>query len=1123
MAINQALLQATRQASGLLRLPELLLKAFIAVEGANPNHRDGVLQVIPSTRAALIPRIPRALKLAALGLDSGSTLPDADLNTRFAQAFESRNLLVQVVTGGYYIREQLDRFHGYVALAGLAYNAGPARAARDIRELWGDDPYLAALQYHKKIGTASNQVTVQPGIPQIDPATGVRWIRYPVIANDSGKEIFQYLYLRRVPKRNWGLLDFIFRPRLLEPLGLFDNDQPPGEDRGDRALAVANGQFRFVEGRVNYMFSTQPLSQRDPRWKDIPLGFTTEGRTIGSDGCTLTCVTMMANGFGFQETPASLNEKLKALGRNQGFFGARIAWFGVARVLNGLRVDRLADCRNAPAPMGDIDAALEAGLPVIVELDHSPSPGFQNHWVLIYAKEGNDYLIHDPWTYPTETRATLKQRYGFAGMPAQIITYAVFYSHPNFQPTPIPPPQPQLVVVVNDTPSIRAAGGLALRDKPSVTNGRLLTRLPAGTVLTPLEPPKAVREKVGVFNQWLRVRTPDNREGWVAAWLVHTREVLPGRALEGDEEMSVQPALAPRLFARTKQSEQPIPVFNSPDDQSEPIADLKPGRRVEVLGDVERIGESEGWIHIRLNRKQQGYVRASQLEPIPMRKARRREVGLSGTEPIDCSIPPSEPDALPILRVTAPLGLNLRREPSTATSTNILRVLPLNALILLRDPLDVALPNIGKAGEWLAVSTADGVSGFVSAEFVALFAAPPESAQIIARQGVALAAESTGLCQAPGSDSHWQVAAGTPMRLIRAEDWSAIGDDGQMVEVETFAFKRGLVPARTLRVPDYPDVRARVDARLLPQGISAWLYGIHDEFDRGLFDGSGKAGWVLITDRVVSGTGRDYTSWSRAGYGVIARLNNDYGGSGTIPTPDRYLQFADQCRRWVQNSQGCQIWVIGNEMNNPREWPNQDPVNPGNNLADAITPERYAACFNRVRAAIKSVQPNAIVVPGAIDPFQGPRMSCLEYFQRMLDAIVDLDGIALHCYTHGYTPDLVTSLETFRDDPLRWQYYHFRSYTTLLDVIPPRHRNKPVYITETNPQGTTPWAGGQNGWVQAAYAEIERYNAQPHAPQIQTLILYRWSRDDHYSIVDKPGVQADIRATIRSTDYRWRR
>ena len=59
---------------------------------------------------------------------------------------------------------------------------------------------------------------------------------------------------------------------------------------------------------------------------------------------------------------------------------------------------------------------------------------------------------------------------------------------------------------------------------------------------------------------------------------------------------------------------------------------------------------------------------------------------------------------------------------------------------------------------------------------------------------------------------------------------------------------------------------------------------------------------------------------------------------------------------------------IGNEMNNPREWPNQSETEPGNNIGDAITPERYAECFNRVRAAIKAVSPRHLVIPGAVDP-----------------------------------------------------------------------------------------------------------------------------------------------------------
>jgi len=1125
---NQALLTATYQAADLLGVPALLLKAFMGVEGAKVNHPDGVLQVTSRTRASLIPRIPRRLKCAALGLNDDPSLSDTSLNARFAQAFAQRNLLVQIMTGGQYIKEQLDRFHGFVALAGLAYNAGPIRAASEINNKWSGNPLHAAFQYHKRIGSGPDEVTVRPGVPAVDAATGAQWTRYPVIANDSGKEIFQYLYLRQVPGRNFGLLDFLFRPQLLAPLGLFDGDAPPGEDRSDRAIAVVNGQFHFIsrEEHPAAMFYTRPLSQRDPEWKDILLGFTTEGRTIGSDGCTLTCVTMMANGFGFQETPATLNDKLKALGPNQGFFGALIAWYGVARALPGLRVRALVECRQTPAPMGEIDAALKDGRPVIVELDMSPSLGFQNHWVLIYSRQDNDYLIHDPWPFPTEQRALLTERYGFAGPPAQIITYCAFYDYPTFQPPA------GLVIVVNHSPDVLAVGGLALRDQPSTVGTKVLQRLPAGTMLTLLEPASSAIQKIGVFNQWLNVAAPNGQRGWVAAWYVHAREVSGPRtsvtdAVLAEDEPATQPALRARAFVTTKKSLQRVKIYGNP-RQRTPLAEVRGGVKLPVLDDAQTVtralkagsaGRSR-WVRVLLEQPLRlGYVRTealdAELKTPPARRKQSAELRNLTSGAI------GELDAQPLLRVIAQAGLRLRAAPSLTAGTKM--VLPYGTILLLQEPLESALPKIGRPGQWLSVATTYMVTGFVAAEWVALQATAPSPEEIHA-QGVALSSVETPLLERPtaNSNSYWRVTPGAPLRLLSPSDWNRLGNEHAFVEVESFAFKRGFVRGSHLRRPDFPDRRVKVEDAPLPFGICAWTYGLHDPYDQNLFAGSGKTGWVLFTHRLSDGNGFNYESWSRSGYGVIVRLNNDYGGSGTIPVPAQYDAFAEKCRRWVLNSRGNLIWVIGNEMNNPREWPNQDPSNPGNNPADAITPELYATCFNKVRAAIKSVQPRAIVVPGAIDPFQGPRQSCLEYFERMLAAITDLDGIALHCYTHGYTPDLVTSLETFKDDPLRWQYYHFRAYTTFLDVIPPRHRLKPIYITETNPHGTQPWSGGQNGWVQAAYAEIARYNAQPHAQQIQCLLLYRWSRDDHYSIVDKPGVQNDIRATIQSTDYRWR-
>jgi hypothetical protein len=261
------------------------------------------------------------------------------------------------------------------------------------------------------------------------------------------------------------------------------------------------------------MFNTQPLSQRDPRWKDVLLGFGGNGITIGSDGCTLTCLAMVANGLGFQETPATLNDKLKALGPGAGFSGALLVFGGVGQALPGMVLKNFVRCPNIAAPLMDINAALDAGKPVIVELDQSPLPGFQNHWVVLYARQGGDYLILDPWPVPPMAGVSLLQRYGFAGLPAQIITAAVFYDNPNAVP-PLPP-----AVVVNDEPDIHIAGGLALRDGP--WPGALKTRLPAGTPLQIGELAVTGLAKVGQPGQWLRVITGDGTQGYVAARYVH--------------------------------------------------------------------------------------------------------------------------------------------------------------------------------------------------------------------------------------------------------------------------------------------------------------------------------------------------------------------------------------------------------------------------------------------------------------------------------------------------------------------------------------------------------------------------------------------------------------------------
>ncbi len=393
----------------------------------------------------------------------------------------------------------------------------------------------------------------------------------------------------------------------------------------------------------------------------------------------------------------------------------------------------------------------------------------------------------------------------------------------------------------------------------------------------------------------------------------------------------------------------------------------------------------------------------------------------------------------------------------------------------------------------------------------------------------------------------WAVAGGTPLTVLEDPAVAAtkVGVDDQWLHIRTPSLKEGYVAAWYVEAETQPDPRQPV-AQMIP-GESPYIYGIHDPYDRNIFAGSGRTGWVLFTEAVgddpVSARGNRaaYYEWSRAGFGVIARLNNGYGGGGTVPGAERYANFAQACGRWVERSidpadqqHGCHVWIIGNEMNNPREWPgNVNGVG-----GQEITPQLYAQCFNQARAAIQAVQGRAVVCPGVVDPYYGPGSDNSAWFLTMLAEITALDGIALHTYTHGPDLQCIESKRCFGEDHtgnvtdpgniLRWQYYHFYAYRTYMDMIPRRWRHLPVFITETDQVDT--WADVNSGWVQRAYAEINHWNQSPHCQQIRCLLLYRWPKvgnwpqnphDDRWWIRNKEGVKADFRAAL-AHGYRWR-
>ncbi|MBK8045861.1 MAG: hypothetical protein IPK16_01205 [Anaerolineales bacterium] len=361
---------------------------------------------------------------------------------------------------------------------------------------------------------------------------------------------------------------------------------------------------------------------------------------------------------------------------------------------------------------------------------------------------------------------------------------------------------------------------------------------------------------------------------------------------------------------------------------------------------------------------------------------------------------------------------------------------------------------------------------------------------------------------------------------------------------------------------------------------SPYIFGLHDPGGEGIMAEAGRRGWIVFTEAVGTNpndfSGRDYTPWANQDFGIICRINNGYGAVVTIPDSSQYADFARRVGNFVAASRGCKIWVIGNEMNFSQEWPlkpgvtasavasvyesfekgpeadpfgrsspdrfsalhhsTQESAGAANTKADArtsafemITPELYARCFRLCRNAIKTTPGHGDdqVVTGAVAPWNdqakyatNPNGDWVKYLQDMLTLIGagGLDGIALHTYTHGSEPALITSTATM-NAPFQNRYYNFLTYQNFMAAIPPELRKLPVYVTETDQD--VAWLDANNGWVQAAYAEIDRWNRTAGNQQIRALVLYRWPPLDKWFIEGKQGVIAMFREALRN-DYQWK-
>ena len=131
--------------------------------------------------------------------------------------------------------------------------------------------------------------------------------------------------------------------------------------------------------------------QRDPRWKDKPLG--TSG-TIGSYGCAMTAETNVLNQLGIVTNPVANNAWRTA---NGGYHnGNLIVWEKVSEQ----HPDIIWEGKTWNPTDAQIKQKIAAGCPLVMLVDHNEgTPALDEHWVNSIPSPADDdaIWIHDPW------------------------------------------------------------------------------------------------------------------------------------------------------------------------------------------------------------------------------------------------------------------------------------------------------------------------------------------------------------------------------------------------------------------------------------------------------------------------------------------------------------------------------------------------------------------------------------------------------------------------------------------------------------------------------------------------------------------------------------------------------
>jgi hypothetical protein len=380
-------------------------------------------------------------------------------------------------------------------------------------------------------------------------------------------------------------------------------------------------------------------------------------------------------------------------------------------------------CETSPAPIAQIDAAVAAGKPVILQLDWNKQAGIQTHFVLVKEKQGDDYVLYDPYKYGGDgpgKDVLLTQRYKYNGATLATEISAVLWFDGTVPPAPPAPPK-KVSLPADAITLFVIEDDLALRVNPSI-GGYLLKRMTGGSEVKSLENAATTKAKLGQQGQWLQIQDATGQQGYTAAWYLSENKDAPPVSAPAAPKPATTSATAstPTAASAAKVPVPPgamelLPTEELAFRKQAVIADNTLIRRVpptEKLISLEptkqtiaKVGITGQWLNVQDQTGKQGFVAAWYVKYASGATAQAQAA----------SAPPADPNTPVTVRTTIEL-VALRNKPEVNPST-LIEYLPIATELSIIEP--GGEQKIGANNQWLHVRGKYGTEGFIAAWFVA--------------------------------------------------------------------------------------------------------------------------------------------------------------------------------------------------------------------------------------------------------------------------------------------------------------------------------------------------------------------------------------------------------------------